>query len=525
MLVHSHPFPAALSLTEILLMIAAGIAAAVFIAVVLPKQWRGIAAEPRRSHSRILAEHVVDMVSTHAADGTFRYVSPVFAGMVGESPHRLVGRSPREFAHPEDVSTLDGLWPRAVWTEAAASTIWRCRQQSGEYSWLETTGRAATGEAANLGEIICASRDITERKQLEDALRESEQRFRTTIETVRLVAVGLDSNANVTFCNDALCTLTGWKRHELMGANWFDRCVAPDDPVRAQFYENIATGEIPSRQEYEMICRDGTHRMIQWDNTVLRSHQDVLGTASLGADVTDARKEEETLKLLQSITLAISSARDLDAALRLTLESICQAAGWGYGEAWLPSEDGTHLERTTYYAANGVKAGPLVQDGKRLTFELSEGLPGLAWQSHGVVAVSDIAARALPRSQQALDCGFNASVTLPVLSGPDVAAVLVFLMEGPRPADARFTQMIQVAANQIGTAIERRREQREYEAEILRARDAAQAASQAKSEFLSRMSHELRTPLNSVIGFANVLRKNKGGRLAQEDVTYLDRIA
>ena len=75
------------------------------------------------------------------------------------------------------------------------------------------------------------------------------------------------------------------------------------------------------------------------------------------------------------------------------------------------------------------------------------------------------------------------------------------------------------------TFIERRRAQRQYEEEILRARDAAQAASQAKSEFLSRMSHELRTPLNSVIGFANVLRKNRSGGLEKDDLTYLDRIA
>jgi len=63
------------------------------------------------------------------------------------------------------------------------------------------------------------------------------------------------------------------------------------------------------------------------------------------------------------------------------------------------------------------------------------------------------------------------------------------------------------------------------EAELRRTRDAAEAANRAKSLFLANMSHELRTPLNSVIGFANVLLKNKSGKLDATDLGFLERIA
>ena len=56
------------------------------------------------------------------------------------------------------------------------------------------------------------------------------------------------------------------------------------------------------------------------------------------------------------------------------------------------------------------------------------------------------------------------------------------------------------------------------------AKEAAEQANRAKSEFLANMSHELRTPLNSVIGFTNILLKNKAGNLRPENITFLERI-
>ena len=490
-------------------------------------QQRTVELAEARERYRLLAEHASDMISTHALDGSFTYAAPALEELLGCKSDELRGRSPIDYAHPDDKMLIAEGRDRAHRNRGPSLVTWRCRRPDGSYVWLETNGRAVRD--AKTGQplwFVCSSRDITSRKRIESALRESEQRLRATLETPNLVAVALDPDGVVTFCNEGLCQTTSWSRDKLLGHNWFDVCM-PERAVRRVFRAQLRRGTIPARFEREIVCRDGSRRLIEWDNNVLRDPLGgVIGTVSLGVDVTEKRQEETVLQLLQSITAAASSAEDIDSALGVMLEAICKSTHWRYGEAWLPdSVKGRLVRQEACYAAPGADVSRLKESGRGLSLAPDEGLPGSVWSKGEVAWIEDLeAAEMRPRRKIAVANGFRAVCGVPVMAGHQVTAVLCFFLNHVRRRDHSAAIVVSMVAKQLGSMIIRISDRKRYEEAILSARDAAEAASHAKSDFLSRMSHELRTPLNSVIGFARVLRRNGAGHFGAEDLTYLDRI-
>ena len=233
---------------------------------------------------------------------------------------------------------------------------WRCRRWDGAYVWLETSGRVVQGGGLSAPRFVCATRDITARKGVETALRDSERRFRETLEMAHLVAFALDVGGRVTFANDSLLLLTGWSRQELVGGDWFARCVSDGGGAQADFVAAMQTGILAAQQEYELVCRDGRRRLIAWDCTVLRDPSGaVMGAACLGADVTERREKEIALHLLHQITLAMGNADSYDAALAVMLESLATAASWPNAEVWEPSAGNERLERVASYTAPALQ--------------------------------------------------------------------------------------------------------------------------------------------------------------------------
>ena len=173
---------------------------------------------------------------------------------------------------------------------------WRHRAKDGSVVHVEIASHDVEHEGRP-GRLVLAH-DITQRTRAEHALRESERRFREMLESVQLVAIVLDVQGRITFCNDYVTALTGHTREDVLGHDWFDLFIPVErrEGVRASFFDKIGPGTIAAHDIHEIVTRRGERRMVSWTNTVLRGEDGrVSGTASIGTDITEQKRAEQKL--------------------------------------------------------------------------------------------------------------------------------------------------------------------------------------------------------------------------------------
>jgi PAS domain S-box-containing protein len=132
-----------------------------------------IALAESEAQFRLLAENSSDMISRHDTGGDFLYVSPACRTILGYEPDELIGQPAASLVHPEDASRILELLSTQTEKDITVTVSYRARRKNGEYIWLETTARRFYDQLSQKPEIQASSRDITERKQAQEALQKA----------------------------------------------------------------------------------------------------------------------------------------------------------------------------------------------------------------------------------------------------------------------------------------------------------------------------------------------------------------
>ena len=225
---------------------------------------------------RVLNDNLTDMVSRHSPAGDYTYVSAASKALLGYEPEELVGRSSFDFFHPCDVEMLQQALAKAL-NRQVISSRHRIRRKDGAYTWVESVARAVFDPKTHqVLEFVGVTRDITERMRTEEALRESEAKFRSIVEHSHDGIVLANEQGDVVEWNWGQEQITGLEKAQAIGQPIWDiqfqllpqaqRTQARYEHGKALTQEYCRTGQFPTSrrlQDVEIQHADGTLRIIQ----------------------------------------------------------------------------------------------------------------------------------------------------------------------------------------------------------------------------------------------------------------------
>jgi PAS domain S-box-containing protein len=498
---------------------------------------------------RRIVEATTDIVGIATPDGEMSYLNAAARRFFGFAPDEPIERRHIADVHPAwayeivdkegiPAAMRDGLWQ-------GESAVLNRDGQEIPVSQVILAHYRADGSIEFFSTII---RDISERKREEIARMEWANRYNAAIRASGQLLFDWNSFTNdITYAGDVEHFL-GYTLREMSGGldrlreliaqqdlAAFDieiqRVTATRDPFRLEFQVHRKDGTTVdvAAKGYFFLDREGRiGRMIGFlaDVTAQKAAQDALARAHENLEL---RVEQRTAELARAYTVIRDRAHQQEAVAQLgqralagaDLMALLQQASSlvqhilavDYCSILQPSEDGTEMVASAHsgwpdeHLSNRVPIGRGSQSGYTLLVREPVIVDDMGTEDR--FDVSDVVRT----------FGVVSSVSVVIEASDSPLGVLVAFSVAPRKFVQDDVNFLQTVANVLTAAIERQR----AETSIRQAREQAETANRAKSEFLSRMSHELRTPLNAILGFTQLLEIEAPTPSQAESIEHISR--
>jgi PAS domain S-box-containing protein len=387
--------------------------------------------------------------------------SPSTAKILGYDRDEIIGRRIRDFMDSDSLRTFQEKFPLILKGETQEAEINMVRKDGSLLNILRAATPIFNAEGRVSG-ALALSVDITARKQ-------AEERFlRAFNASPAGLLISAREDERMIDVNPSLLKTVGYEREEVIGLSPRDINLWVNTTDHERIAGAIQLDGRASNLEVQIRAKSGDIRnvLISIEPISLGDKRCLL---SVIHDVTEVRRAEQEARLLQTIALGVSNAKDLNETIQNILRLVCEATGWVVGEAWIPNADGSLLELHLARYSRDPDMVEFHRDSASFTFARGVGLPGRAWESRKAVWIEDVTQDAnFPRAELARRAGLKAAVSIPVLAGGRVTLVLDFFLKEARPQDPRLVELISAIAAELGGVIERKRaEEAERDQRIL----------------------------------------------------------
>ena len=225
------------------------------------------------------------------------YVNPAAEQITGYSKNELYNMKFWEFVHPDfQEITYERGRQRQRGINITPHYELKLITKEGREKWVALTGATTHYEGAPAG--LLTAIDITERKEAEEALRESEERYRDILDTMEEGYYEVDLGGNIVFCNKSAAKLMGYELEEMYGINFRKICNDPDT-VYKQFNRVFKSGEPEYALTLEMVRKDGSTGYGEFSVTPVKNKSgQITGFRGIVRDITERHQYEEQLKYI-----------------------------------------------------------------------------------------------------------------------------------------------------------------------------------------------------------------------------------
>jgi len=250
----------------------------------------------REGQFRKLVEKSEAVVVLYDGEGRRIYVSPAISDFLGYSPEEFLLKSTEEIFHPDEIAAAEAR--RTYSYEHPAEAIpftRRIRHKNGTWRWIEGSARNLLGDP-NVQSVVVNFHDITERKQAEELLLESEERYRVTVENSN-DGIGIATEEKHIYVNKRFLEIFGYDKPEELIGKPVSVIMHPDDLERLrEYHRGRMRGEkAPDRFEFKGIKKDGTEIFLETSVTQALYHGEQVTFAFL-RDITDRKRNEAALR-------------------------------------------------------------------------------------------------------------------------------------------------------------------------------------------------------------------------------------
>ncbi|MEH2166984.1 MAG: PAS domain S-box protein [Nostoc sp.] len=280
---------------------------------------------------RSLAEASASIVWRAAPWGNVVDDIPTWQAFTGQSPEQYKGWGWVEALHPEDRASIAKIWKQAFPTRSVAVAEYRVLRHDGEYRYMNIRGVPILDETGEIREWVGMCVDITERKQAEAKLRESEARFRLLAENSTDIISRHRVDGIILYVSPACYTVLGYQPEELVGHPSHE-LVHPDDLVEiARNYP--VKGDLPDIYTITHRARHQDGHYIWLETTVRairdRQTQEILEMQASSRNITKRKQVEEEQRFLAEATGILAASLDYETTLAgLARLAVPEIADW-----------------------------------------------------------------------------------------------------------------------------------------------------------------------------------------------------